>query len=180
MQLFQKSLFSLFLFKYVSIPMIILNEHMHLNMIDVYQEKQEWHSGNVPIIRTSFHQKKIPKGNAFLSKFLKKDFLFKRSLIPQQVCSRLLSSEGVIPAPGLGQIVHRRIMHLPHSHLKGDQNFQVPLIPQAVVKDPSTGYPGSQRISPAEGTQTRQKIIKRSQYIHVQMTSGNLFFQLEA
>src|SRR3954465_2491286 len=34
---FKKSLFSFFLFKYVSVPMIILNEHMHLNMIDVYQ-----------------------------------------------------------------------------------------------------------------------------------------------
>src|SRR3954470_15905789 len=88
-----------------------------------------------------------------------KDFLFKRSLIPQQGCSRLLSSKGVIPAPGLGQIVHRRIMHLPHSHLKGNQNFQLPLIPQAVVKDSSTGYPGSRRISPDEGTQARQKII---------------------
>src|SRR3954470_19236484 len=130
MQLFQKPLFSFFLFKCVSVPMIILNEHMHLNMIDVYQEKQEWHSGNVPIIWTLSHQKKIPKRNTFLSKFLKKDFLSKRSFIPQQDCSRLLSSEGVIPAPGLGQIVHRRIMHLPHSHLKGHQNFQLPVIPK--------------------------------------------------
>src|SRR3954471_466367 len=48
---------------------------------------------------------------------------------------------------------------------------------QVIVKDPSTEYHDSQRISPAEGTQTRQKIIKKSQYIHVQMTSGNLFFQ---
>src|SRR3954468_15848723 len=110
--------------------MIILNEHMHSNMIDVYQEKQEWHSGNVPIIRTSFHQKKIPKRNAFLSKFLKKIFSSKEVLSPQQGCSRLLSSEGVIPAPGLGQIVHRRIMYLPHSHLKGHQNFQLPFIPK--------------------------------------------------
>src|SRR3954465_12214131 len=30
---------------------------------------------------------------------------------------------------------------------------------QAIVKDPSTEYCGSQRISPADGTQTRQKII---------------------
>src|SRR3954454_23457125 len=30
---------------------------------------------------------------------------------------------------------------------------------QVIVKDPSTEYHGSQRISPAEGTQTRQKII---------------------
>src|SRR3954468_5612364 len=30
---------------------------------------------------------------------------------------------------------------------------------QAIVKDPSTEYYGSQRISPAKGTQTRQKII---------------------
>src|SRR3954471_20539412 len=30
---------------------------------------------------------------------------------------------------------------------------------QVIVKDPSTEYRGSQRISPAEGTQTRQKII---------------------
>src|SRR4051812_21705601 len=30
---------------------------------------------------------------------------------------------------------------------------------QVKVKDPSTGYQGSQRISPAKGTQTRQKII---------------------
>src|SRR4051812_44353627 len=104
-------------------------------------------------------EEKFPRETHFSANSSKKDFLFKRSLIPQQVCSRLLSSEGVIPAPGLGQIVHRRIMHLPHSHLKGHQNFQLHLIPQAIVKDPSTGYPGSQRISPAEGTQTRQKII---------------------
>src|SRR3954470_9967618 len=102
MQHFQKSLFSLFLFKYVSVPMIILNEHVHLNMIDVYQEKQEWHSGNVPTIWTSFHQKKIPREMHFSANSSKKDFLFKRSLIPQQGCSRLISSEGVIPAPGLG------------------------------------------------------------------------------
>src|SRR3954471_21825014 len=159
MQLFQKSLFSLFLFKCVSVPMIILNEHMHSNMIDVYQEKQEWHSGNVPIIWTLSHQKKNSQEKRISQQIPQKDFLFKRSLISQQVCSRLLSSEGVIPAPRLGQIVHRRIMHLPHSHLKGHQNFQLPLIPQAVVKDSSTGYPGSQRISPAEDTQTRQKII---------------------
>src|SRR3954470_17545850 len=30
---------------------------------------------------------------------------------------------------------------------------------QVIFKDPSTGYQGSQRISPAKGTQTRQKII---------------------
>src|SRR3954465_4447346 len=30
---------------------------------------------------------------------------------------------------------------------------------QVIVKDPSTEYYGSQRISPGEGTQTRQKII---------------------
>src|SRR3954464_7917613 len=30
---------------------------------------------------------------------------------------------------------------------------------QAIVKHPSTGYQGPQRISPTEGTQTRQKII---------------------
>src|SRR3954469_16071092 len=119
MQLFQKSLFSFFLFKYVSVPMIILNEHMHLNMIDVYQEKQEYHSGNVPII-----WREIPKRNTFLSKFLKKisERSNSRNLIPQQGCSRLLSSEGVISTPGLGQIVHRRIMHLPRSHLKGHHN----------------------------------------------------------
>src|SRR4051812_14407921 len=111
--------------------MIILNEHMHLNMIDVYQEKQEQHSGNVPIIWTSSrnqHQKKIPKRNAFLSKFLNKIFLSKqsdsRNLIPQQGCSRLLSPEGVVSTPGLGQIVHRRIMHLPHSHSKDHQPSQ--------------------------------------------------------
>src|SRR3954464_14437898 len=34
-----------------------------------------------------------------------------------------------------------------------------PFHSQAIVKDPSTEYYGSQRISPAEGTQTRQKII---------------------
>src|SRR3954463_2302497 len=79
-----KSLFSFFLFKCVSVPMIILNEHMHSNMIDVYQEKQEWHSGNVPIIWTSFHQMKIPKRNAFLSKFLKKIFSSKEVLFPSR------------------------------------------------------------------------------------------------
>src|SRR3954471_7080097 len=31
---------------------------------------------------------------------------------------------------------------------------------QEIFKDPSTGYQGSQRIPPAKGTQTRQKIIK--------------------
>src|SRR3954470_11191807 len=48
---------------------------------------------------------------------------------------------------------------------------------QAVVKDPSTEYHGSQRISPAEGTQTKQR---SSQYSHIQMTDGNLFSQIEA
>src|SRR4051812_15816522 len=110
-------------------------------------------SGHHPIRR------KIPKGNTFLSKFLKRIFSSKEVLSPSRVVPELLSSEGVIPAPELGQIMHRRIMHLPYSHLKGHQNFQLPLIPQAVVKDPSTGYQGSQRISPAKGTQTRQKII---------------------
>src|SRR4051812_46375117 len=74
--------FHFFCFKCVSVPMIILNEHMHSNMIDVYQEKQEWHSGNVPIIWTSFHQKEITKRNAFLSKFLKKIFSSKEVLFP--------------------------------------------------------------------------------------------------
>src|SRR3954464_941187 len=108
--------------------MINLNERMHSNMI--YQEKQEWHSGNVPIIWTSSHQKKNSQEKRISQQIPQKDFLFQRSLIPQQGCSRLLSLEGVIPAPGLGQIVHRRIMHLPHSHLKGHQNFQLPFIPK--------------------------------------------------
>src|SRR3954471_22024371 len=90
----------------------------------------------------------------------KKIFLSKqsdlRNLIPQQGRSRLLSPEGVISTPGLGQIAHRRIMHLPYSHFKGhqSQNSQITFHPRAVVKDPSTEQHGSQRRSPAEGTQT--------------------------
>src|SRR3954465_14407612 len=167
MALFQKSMqlrlknhyFHFFYFKYVSIPMIILNEHVHLNMIDVYQEKTGMEFRKCPNYLDIIPSEENHQEKHISQQIPQKDFLFKRSLIPQQVCSRLLSSEGVIPAPGLGQIVYRRIMHLPHSHLKGHQNFQLPLVPQAVVKDPSTGYPGSQRISPDEGTQTRQKII---------------------
>src|SRR3954471_14857795 len=82
---FKNHYFHFFCFKCVSVPMLILNEHMHLNMIGVYQEKQEWHSGNVPISWTSFHQKKIPKRNAFLSKFLKKIFSSKEVLSPNRV-----------------------------------------------------------------------------------------------
>src|SRR3954471_24982861 len=82
MQLFQKSLFSFFLFKYVSVPMIILNEHVHLNMIDVYQEKQEWHSENVPISWTSFHQKKIPRETHFSANSSKRFSLQKKSYSP--------------------------------------------------------------------------------------------------
>src|SRR4051812_37706502 len=160
--------------------MIILNEHMHLNMIDVYQEKQEWHSGNVPIIWTSSHQKKTTKRNAFLSKFLKKDFLFKRSLIPQQGCSRLLSSEGVIPAPGLGQIVHRRIMHLPHSHLKGHQSFQLPFILKRYSKILQQNTMVLKKKFPSQGYSNKTKDHQRSQYSHIQMAGGNLFSQLEA
>src|SRR4051812_37705354 len=103
-------------------------------------------------------RRKFPRETHFSANSSKRFSLQKKSYSPAG-CSRLLSSEGVIPTPRLGQIVHRRIMHLPHSHLKGHQNFQLPLIPQAVVKDPSTGCPSSQRISPAKGTQTRQKII---------------------
>src|SRR3954471_20751283 len=83
-------------------------------------------------------RREIPTRNTFLSKFLKK--ISKRSdsrnLIPQQGCSRLLSPEGVISTLGLGQIVHQRIMHLPHSHLKGhqNQNFQLPFIPKRYSK----------------------------------------------
>src|SRR3954466_6918826 len=111
--------------------------------------------------RSSGHhsiRRKSPRETHFSANSSKRFSLQKKSYSPAG-CSRLLSSEDVIPAPGLGQIVHRRILHLPHSHLKGHQNFQLPLIPQAVGKDPSTGYQGSQRISPAEGTQIRQKII---------------------
>src|SRR3954470_390019 len=111
-------------------------------------------------------RRKIPNRNAFLSKFLNKIFLSKqsdsRNLIPQQGCSILLSPEGVISTPRLGQIVHRNIIHLPHSHFKGHQShsFQITFHPRAVVKDPSTEQHGSQRRSPAKGTQTRrQKII---------------------
>src|SRR3954469_20540847 len=67
-------------------------------------------------------RRKIPKRNAFLSKFLNKIFspneVIREILFPQQGCSRLLSPEGVISTPGLGQIMHQRIMHLPHSHFK--------------------------------------------------------------
>src|SRR4051812_1523254 len=92
MALFQKSMqlrlknhhFHFFCFKYVSVPMIILNERVHLNMIDVYQEKQEWHSENVPISWTSSHQKENSKRNAFLSKFLKKIFPSKEVLFPSR------------------------------------------------------------------------------------------------
>src|SRR3954471_11186083 len=108
-------------------------------------------------------RRKIPNRNAFLSKFLNKIFLSKqsdsRNLIPQKGCFRLLSPEGVISTPGLGQIVHRRIMHLPHSHFKGhqSQNFPITFHPRAVVKDPSIEHPGSQRRSPAEYTRARRQ-----------------------
>src|SRR4051812_38434154 len=57
----QNQCFHFFCFEYINVPMIILNEHMHLNMVDVYKKKQEYHSGNVLIIWTSSrnqHQEK--------------------------------------------------------------------------------------------------------------------------
>src|SRR3954466_3237370 len=44
----------------------------------------------------------------------------------------------------------------------------VTLIPQAVVKDPSTGYPGFSKNFPSRGYSNKTKDHQRSQYIHVQ------------
>src|SRR3954467_9436075 len=103
--------------------MIILNEHVHLNMIDVYQKNRN----SIQVMSQSYGhhpetsiRRKISNRDAFLSKFLNEIFFSlqqsdSRNLIPQQGYSRSLSPEGVFSTPGLGQIVHRRIMHLFHS-----------------------------------------------------------------
>src|SRR3954467_3672417 len=104
MALFQKSMqlrlkiniFTFFCFEYVNVPMIILNEHVHLNMIDVYQEKQEKHSSNVPIIWTSSrnqHQKKNPQEKCISqqipqTRFFSPNKVIREILFPQQGCSR--------------------------------------------------------------------------------------------
>src|SRR3954463_1363184 len=53
---------------------------------------------------------------------------------------------------------------------------------QAIVKDPSTEYQGSQKKKnfPIQGYSNKTKDHQRSQYSHIQMTGGNLFSQLEA
>src|SRR4051812_5940 len=166
MALFQKSMqlrlknhhFHFFCFKYVNVPMIILNEHVHLNMIDVYQEKQEWHLGNVPTIWTSFHQKKIPRETHFSANSSKRFSLQKKSYPPAGLFQITIfrrcdprtrtwsdsASEDYASSP----FPFERVSELPATFHS-----------QVIVKDPSTEYHNSQRISPAEGTQTRQKII---------------------
>src|SRR4051812_29025271 len=42
------------------------------------------------------------------------------------------------------------------------------------------GIPGFSKNFPSQGYSSKTKDHQRSQYIHVRMTSGNLFFQLEA
>src|SRR4051812_32104212 len=44
----QNQCFHFFCFEYVNIPMIILNEHMHLNMIDVYKKNRSSNMGISP------------------------------------------------------------------------------------------------------------------------------------
>src|SRR3954464_7273719 len=82
MQLFKKSLFSFFLFKYVSVPMIILNEHVHLNMIDVYQENR---NGIQEMSRSSGHypiRRKFPRETHFSANSSKRFSLQKKSYSP--------------------------------------------------------------------------------------------------
>src|SRR3954466_7644078 len=109
-----------------------------------------------------------------------KDFLFKRSLIPQQGCSRLLSSEGVIPAPGLGQVSASE--DYASSSFPFERTSELPV----TFDSPSSSQrsfnrmPGFSKNFPSRGYSNKTKDHQRSQYIHDQLTSGNLFFQLEA
>src|SRR4051812_11880669 len=71
----QNQHFHFFCFEYVNVSMIILNEHEHLNMIDVYKKNRN----NTQVISQSFGhhpetsiKRKIPNRDAFLSKFLNK------------------------------------------------------------------------------------------------------------
>src|SRR3954466_1854616 len=105
-----------------------------------------------------------------------------RNLIPQQGCSRLLSPEGVISTPGLGQIVHRRIMHIPHSHFKRESKSEL----SNYLSSPSGSQRSFNKVPwfskkvPSRGYSNKTKDHQQSQYLHVQMTSRDLFSQLEA
>src|SRR4051812_31330936 len=176
---FSKITIFIFLFKYVSIPMIILNEHVHLNMIDVYQEKQEWHSENVPISWTSFHQKKIPRETHFSANSSKRFSGQKKSYPPAGLFQITIFrrcdprtrtwSDSASEDYASSSFPFERVSELPATFHS-----------QAIVKDPSTEYQGSQKNFPSRGYSNKTKDHQRSQYSHIQMTSGNLFFQLEA
>src|SRR4051812_15816523 len=188
MALFQKSMqlrlknhhFHFFCFKYVNVPMIILNEHVHLNMIDVYQEKQEWHSGNVPIIWTSSHQKENSQGKHIPQQIPQKDFLFKRSLIPQQGCSRITIFRRCDPRTRTWS--DNASEDYASSLFPFERASELPV----TFDSPSSSQrsfnriPGFSKNFPSRGYSNKTKDHQRSQYIHDQLTSGNLFFQLEA
>src|SRR4051812_4799684 len=120
----------------------------------------------------------FPNRDTFLNKSLKK-ISFERSPIPQQGCSRLLSSEGVISAPKLGQIVHRRIMHLPHSHSKGRHSPNS----QNYCSSPSSNQRSFNRTSwfsknfPNPGYSSETEDHQQPRCLHFQMASRDLFSQ---
>src|SRR3954469_20217363 len=179
MQLFQKSLFSFFLFKCVSVPMIILNEHMHSNMIDVYQKNR---NGIQEMSRSSGHypiRRKFPRETHFSEKSSKRFSLQKKSY----------------PPAGLFQItIFRRCD--PRTQTWSDSaseeyassSFPFERASELPVTFDSPGssqrsfnrIPGFSKNFPSRGYSNKTKDHQRSQYIHVQMASGNLFFQLEA
>src|SRR3954471_24450875 len=88
-----------------------------------------------------------------------KDFLFKRSLIPQQGCSKITIFRRCDPRTRTWSDSASEDYASSSFPFERASELPATFHSQAIVKDPSTGYQGSQRISPAEGTQTRQKII---------------------
>src|SRR4051812_44353628 len=131
-------------------------------------------SGHHPIRR------KIPKGNTFLSKFLKKRFSLQKKSYP--------------PA-GLFQItIFRRCD--PRTRTWSDsasEDYASSSFPferaselPVTFDSPSNSQrsfnriPGFSKNFPSRGYSNKTKDHQRSQYIHDQLTSGNLFFQLEA
>src|SRR3954465_15575898 len=82
----QNQCFHFFCFEYVNVPMIILNEHMHLNMIDVYKKNRN----NSQVMSQSYGHhpetsiKSSPREIRFSSRFFLSNKVIRETLFPSR------------------------------------------------------------------------------------------------
>src|SRR3954469_22601715 len=88
-----------------------------------------------------------------------KDFLFKRSLIPPAGLFQITIFRRCDPRTRTWSDSASEDYASSSFPFERASELPATFHSQEIFKDPSTEYQGSQRISPAKGTQTRQKII---------------------